>query len=44
MVLVRKVLIERVYGDASTTEERREDVELGLAVPGAGPSTPISVP
>lgn len=31
MVLVRKVLIERVYGDVATTEEKREDVELALA-------------
>jgi predicted PurR-regulated permease PerM len=30
MVLVRKVLIERVYGDTGTTEEKREDAELGL--------------
>lgn len=43
MVLARKVLIERVYGDAGTTEERRQDVELGLAAPGAEPSTPRSV-
>ena len=43
MVLVRKVLIERVYGDAGTKEERREDVELGLVAPGAEPSTPPSV-
>ncbi len=31
MVLVRKILIERVYGDVATTEERREDAELALA-------------
>ena len=31
MVLVRKVLIERVYGDVATTEEKREDAELALA-------------
>jgi predicted PurR-regulated permease PerM len=31
MVLVRKVLIERVYGDVATREEKREDVELALA-------------
>ena len=30
MVLVRKVLIERIYGDVATAEEKREDVELGL--------------
>ena len=43
MVLVRKVLIERVYGDTGTKEERREDVQLGLVAPGAEPSTPPSV-
>ncbi|HVT38974.1 MAG TPA: AI-2E family transporter [Gemmatimonadaceae bacterium] len=31
MVLVRKILIERVYGDVDTEEEEREDSELGLA-------------
>jgi predicted PurR-regulated permease PerM len=31
MVLVRKVLIARVYGDVATREEARQDVELGLA-------------
>ncbi|MFI5310140.1 MAG: AI-2E family transporter [Gemmatimonadales bacterium] len=41
MVLVRKVLIERVYGDAGTTEEKREDVELGLVAP-AAPAAGIS--
>ena len=30
MVLVRKILIERVYGDEGTDEEQREDAELGL--------------
>jgi len=30
MVLVRKVLIERVYGDVATIEEKREDAELAL--------------
>jgi predicted PurR-regulated permease PerM len=30
MVLVRKVLIERIYGDVATAEEKREDVELAL--------------
>jgi predicted PurR-regulated permease PerM len=43
MVLVRKVLIERVYGDAGTTEERREDVELGLVASSAEPSARSSV-
>jgi predicted PurR-regulated permease PerM len=36
MVLVRKILIERVYGDADTAEEEREDSELGLAPRKAG--------
>lgn len=31
MVLLRKVLIERVYGDIGTSEEKREDAELALA-------------
>ncbi len=31
MVLIRKILIERVYGDVSTREEKREDAELALA-------------
>ena len=31
MVLVRKILIERVYGDVHTPEEAREDAELALA-------------
>ncbi len=31
MVLVRKILIERIYGDVATNEERREDAELALA-------------
>ena len=35
MVLVRKVLIERVYGDVATREEKREDAELALAPPAA---------
>jgi predicted PurR-regulated permease PerM len=30
MVLVRKILIERVYGDVDTEEEERVDSELGL--------------
>ncbi|MFI5311083.1 MAG: AI-2E family transporter [Gemmatimonadales bacterium] len=40
MVFVRKVLIERVYGDVGTEEERREDVELGLAAARALPPAP----
>jgi predicted PurR-regulated permease PerM len=35
MVFVRKVLIERVYGDVATREEKKQDVELALA-PAAG--------
>jgi predicted PurR-regulated permease PerM len=31
MVLVRKILIERVYGDMATKEGRRQDTELALA-------------
>ena len=37
MVLVRKVLIERVYGDVATTEEKREDAELALAPANSAP-------
>jgi predicted PurR-regulated permease PerM len=37
MVLIRKVLIERVYGDVATTEEKREDVELALAPANSAP-------
>lgn len=37
MVLVRKVLIERVYGDVGTAEETQADVALGLAASGASP-------
>jgi predicted PurR-regulated permease PerM len=40
MVLLRKVLIERIYGDVATPEEKREDAELALApansMPGDG--------
>jgi predicted PurR-regulated permease PerM len=38
MVLVRKVLIERIYGDVATVEEKREDVELALASKGSAAS------
>lgn len=37
MVLIRKVLIERVYGDVATNEETREDAELALAPANPGP-------
>jgi predicted PurR-regulated permease PerM len=37
MVLIRKVLIERVYGDVRTTEEKREDAELALAPANSAP-------
>ncbi len=37
MVLIRKVLIERVYGDVATKEETREDAELALAPANPGP-------
>jgi predicted PurR-regulated permease PerM len=37
MVLVRKVLIERVYGDVATREEKREDAELALAPSDSAP-------
>jgi predicted PurR-regulated permease PerM len=37
MVLIRKVLIERVYGDVATKEEKREDVELALAPQNSAP-------
>lgn len=37
MVLIRKVLIERVYGDVATPEEHREDAELALAPANPGP-------
>jgi predicted PurR-regulated permease PerM len=37
MVLIRKVLIERVYGDVATKEETREDAELALAPANRGP-------
>jgi predicted PurR-regulated permease PerM len=43
MVLVRKVLVERVYGDVGTTEGRREDAALGLAASSAKPSARSSV-
>jgi predicted PurR-regulated permease PerM len=39
MVLVRKVLIERVYGDVATREEKREDAELALAPAKPGAAT-----
>lgn len=42
MVLIRKVLIERVYGDVKTTEERREDAELALAPANSAPGDPGS--
>ncbi|MFI5244726.1 MAG: AI-2E family transporter, partial [Gemmatimonadales bacterium] len=38
MVLVRKVLIERVYGDVATKEARREDAELALAPAKSAPA------
>lgn len=38
MVLIRKVLIERVYGDVATPEEHREDAELALAPANPGPA------
>jgi predicted PurR-regulated permease PerM len=38
MVLIRKVLIERVYGDVVTPEEHREDAELALAPANPGPA------
>jgi hypothetical protein len=37
MVLIRKVLIERVYGDVATPEAHREDAELALAPANPGP-------
>lgn len=37
MVLIRKVLIERVYGDVATREEKKEDVELALAPSDSAP-------
>lgn len=39
MVLVRKILIERVYGDVHTAEEMREDAELALAPNDAAAAT-----
>jgi len=36
MVLIRKVLIERIYGDVETVEEKREDAELALATADSG--------
>jgi hypothetical protein len=43
MVLIRKVLIERVYGDVNTREEKREDAELALSPPNStrGDSTRV---
>jgi len=38
MVLIRKVLIERVYGDVATPEEHHEDAELALAPANPGPA------
>ena len=38
MVLIRKVLIERVYGDVATAEAHREDAELALAPANPGPA------
>lgn len=38
MVLIRKVLIERVYGDVATPEAHREDAELALAPANPGPA------
>jgi predicted PurR-regulated permease PerM len=38
MVLVRKVLVERVYGDVATHEEMREDAELALAPAKSAPA------
>jgi predicted PurR-regulated permease PerM len=38
MVLIRKILIERVYGDVATREEKREDAELAL---GPAKSAPV---
>jgi predicted PurR-regulated permease PerM len=40
MVLVRKILIERVYGDVGTEEEEREDSELGLVPEKVAPPAP----
>jgi predicted PurR-regulated permease PerM len=40
MVLARKILIERVYGDVGTEEEQREDTELGLVPPRTAPESP----
>lgn len=40
MVLIRKILIERVYGDASTREAKRQDAELALAPAEAPPGSP----
>ena len=37
MVLVRKVLIERIYGDVATVEEKREDAELALPPQNSAP-------
>jgi predicted PurR-regulated permease PerM len=37
MVLIRKVLVERVYGDVSSREEKREDAELALAPSNSAP-------
>ena len=39
MVLIRKVLIERVYGDVATREEKREDVELALGPAASEPAS-----
>lgn len=39
MILVRKVLIERIYGDVETKEEKREDAELALAPANSAPPT-----
>lgn len=40
MVLIRKVLIERVYGDVATSEEKRQDAELALAPANSAPPEP----
>jgi predicted PurR-regulated permease PerM len=40
MVLVRKVLIERVYGDRATPEAARQDAELALAPAHPAPRGP----
>ena len=45
MVFIRKVLLERVYGDTRTPEARREDAELALAASdGASAAAPVVPP